>query len=228
MTRCKLGPHKVLEEELMTKILIVDDCPFVRRGIMQILEENTGAEAVFDEVGSGAEALRKFLSDNYDLVLLDITLPDMSGLDLLQRLKRERDRTPVLILTLHSEKQYAFHSLKAGADGYLSKLSTPEELVIAVDRLLSGGKFISPIVSEALISHLTNKDTSCRMPHAVLSSREFSVFRDIASGKSTREIAEQLCLSIKTIGTYRTRIMRKMRMTKNADIVSYAVKNGII
>jgi DNA-binding NarL/FixJ family response regulator len=216
------------EEEIMTKILIVDDHPIVRRGIMEILGEDFGAETVLDEAASGAEALSKFLQDSYDLVLLDISLQDMSGLDLLQRLKREKSRTPVLILTLHPEEHYAFHSLKAGADGYLTKMSAPEELVIAVKRILSGGKFISSIFSEALISQLTNVNNSGTVPHTILSDREFRVFRDIASGKSTKEIAEQLCLSIKTISTYRARIMQKMRMKKNADIVSYAIKNGLV
>jgi two-component system, NarL family, invasion response regulator UvrY len=212
----------------VAKILLVDDHAIVRRGIRQILEEHLGAEAVFDEAGSGAEALTKFLRDSYDLVLLDISLQDMSGLDLLKRLKQERNCTPVLILTLHPEEQYAFHSLKAGADGYLTKMCAPEELVTAVNKLLSGGKFISSFISEALISHLRNVNSKGLFTHAILSDREFRVFCDIASGKSPKEIAEQLCLSIKTISTYRARVMQKMRMKKNADIVSYAIKNGLV
>lgn len=212
----------------MTKILIVDDHAIVRRGIIQILEDDFVAATVLDEAASGREALEKVLVNDYSLVLLDISLPDMNGLDVLKKLKQEKPRIPVLFLTMHPEEQYAFRALRAGASGYLTKQSAPDELITAVRKVLLGGKYVSSVLSEKLVSELGNFSDPEGISHTILSDREFRVFCELASGKTMKEIAEQLCLSIKTVSTYRTRILKKMKMKNNAAIINYAIKQGLI
>lgn len=211
----------------MIQILIVDDYPIFRRGILLILKEHFGVEAVIDTAASGEECLNKLLLNTYNLILLDIALQNINALDLMEKLKRELPGTDVLITAMHYQIHYVLQALKAGASGILTKQSSPEELVSAVVRILSGGKYISSVFSEKLIyKGIFNE--SGRASHTILSDREFRVLCDIASGKTMTEIADQLCLSIKTVSTYRSRILNKMKMKNNAAIISYAIINNLV
>jgi DNA-binding NarL/FixJ family response regulator len=212
----------------MTKILIVDDHAIVRRGLIRILEEDFDVAVVVDEAASGREAVKKALVNDYSLVLLDISLPDMNGLDVLRKLKQERPQIQVLILTMHPEEQYAIRALRVGAGGYLTKQSAPDELITAVRKVLLGGRYVSSVLAERLVFELGNFDDPEGISHKILSDREFRVFCELASGKTIKEIADQLCLSIKTVSTYRTRILNKMKMKNNAEIITYAIKHGFV
>jgi two-component system, NarL family, invasion response regulator UvrY len=212
----------------MIKMLIIDDHAVVRRGVIQILEENLAMRTVFDEASNGKDALVKIDATGYDLISLDISLPDMNGLDLLKLLKREKPCVPVLLLSMHPEEQYAIRALKLGAAGYLTKQSAPDELVTAVSKILQGGKYVSSALSERLVTALGKTEHSGAVSHEMLSDREYRVFCLIASGNTIKQIAEQLFLSIKTVSTYRTRLLKKMAMKNNAEIITYAIKNGLV
>ncbi|HEY4673195.1 MAG TPA: response regulator transcription factor, partial [Nitrososphaerales archaeon] len=193
----------------MIKILIADDHAVVRRGLKQILAEEPNM-AVFGEACNAQEVLKNVREQDWDIVILDITMPDRSGLDVLKELKRERPKLPVLILSIHPEEQYAVRVLKAGAAGYMTKESAPEELVKAIRKVLRGGKYISPSLAEKLAFDL---ETDSEKPlHETLSDREYQVMCMIASGKTVKEIAKKLYLSVKTISTHRARILGKMKM----------------
>ena len=210
---------------LVIRILIVDDHSVVRRGIVEILR-NELQDAVLEEAGSAQEALDAVWKEDWSLVLLDISLPGRSGLDLLKEIKTARPKMPVLILTMHAEDQFAVRALKAGAAGYLTKENSPDILLQAVRRLLGGGKFITPTLAERLALQLDSDST--KMPHESLSDREFEVLRLIGSGKTVGEIAGQLCLSVKTISTYRARILEKMGLGNNAELAQYCLRNSLV
>jgi DNA-binding NarL/FixJ family response regulator len=209
----------------MIRILVADDHSVVREGIKQIL---AGLEdmVVEDEAGSGQEVLSKMMKKKYDLILLDISMPGRSGLEILEEIKVIQPKLPVLILSMHPEEQYAVRMLRAGAAGYLTKASAPEELISAIQKVSKGGKYVTVSLAEKLAFEL---DAGAEKPyHEKLSNREYQVMLMLASGQSVAEAAEELCLSPKTISTYRTRIMEKMHMKKNAELTLYAVKNNLI
>ena len=208
----------------MIKILIGDDHAIVRRGLKQIVEESR--DMIVDEAKNGQEVLEKTRKNQYDILVLDISLPDRSGLDVLKHLKNTQPDLPILILSIHPEEQYAVRVLRAGASGYLSKDSAPDELAAAIRKVSQGRKYISASLAEKLAINL---DKSTEIPiHETLSDREFQVMCMIASGKTVTQIAEKLCLSVKTISTYRSRILEKMQMQNNAEITHYAIKNGLV
>ncbi len=209
----------------MIKILIADDHPVVRKGLKEIIEVTPGM-MVGDEASNGQEALEKVRKSDFDIVLLDISMPGRSGLDILKELKSEKPKLSVLILSMHPEEQYAVRVLKAGASGYLTKESAPDELIAAIRKASKGRKYVSSSLAEKLALYLEMDDG--RPLHETLSDREYEVMRMIASGKTITEIAEKLFLSIKTISTYRSRILEKMGMKSNSELTHYALKNRLV
>jgi len=209
----------------MINIIIVDDHPIVRQGLKQILSEEPDM-AMFGEAQNSQEVLDLIHKQDWDAVVLDITMPGRGGLDVLKEIKHERPKLPVLILSIHPEDQYAVRALKAGASGYLNKESAPEELVRAIRKILRGGKYISSTLAEKLAFNLEVEAE--KPPHEILSDREYQVMLMIASGKTTSAIAEEMSLSIKTVSTYRSRILEKMKMKSNVDLTYYVIKNNLI
>jgi DNA-binding NarL/FixJ family response regulator len=209
----------------MIKILIADDHEIVREGLKQILSKEPSLR-VSGEATSGQQTLELVSKERFDVVVLDISMPGRSGLDTLRDLKREHPDLPVLMLSMHPEEQYAVRSLKQGASGYITKDSAADLLVEAITTLAKGRKFITPELAERLTIELgINHEHS---PHELLSTREFEVMRELASGKTVKQIADQLSLSVKTISTYRTRILEKMNMHSNAELTHYALKEGLV
>jgi DNA-binding NarL/FixJ family response regulator len=209
----------------MIKVLIADDHPIVRQGLRQILAGTADMEVAGEAVNS-QEALDQVRLGGWDVLVLDITMPGRSGFDILKELKYEQPDLPVLVLSIHAEEQLAVRVLKAGASGYLTKENAPEELVKAIRKVVSGGKYISPGLAESLAFGL---DTAADRPrHEALSDREFQVMQLMASGKTLIEIAEELSLSAKTVSTYRTRLMEKLNLKSNAELMRYALENGLI
>ncbi len=209
----------------MIKVLIADDHPIVRQGLRQVLKE-TSDIVVIGDASNGAETLNEVSKNDYDVVLLDISMPGRSGLDILQQLKIEKPDLHVLILSTYPEEQYAVRALKDGASGYLTKSSAPDELVTAIRKAAMGKKYVSSALAEKLAFDL---EMNAQKPlHETLSDREYQVMCMIASGKTVKEIAEALSLSIKTISTYRARILEKMQMRNNAEITLYAIKQGLV
>lgn len=209
----------------MHKILIVDDHPLVRRGLCQILQESVPLRRL-DELSNGNEVLQKMDQYKYDMVILDISLPGKDGLEVLKDLKIQYPETPVLILSIQSESQYALRALKMGASGCMNKASAPEELVNAVREVLKGGRYLTPKVSQLLLEDYQGDHND--LPHKQLSEREYQVMIMLVSGLSSSEISEKLNLSIKTISTYRTRLLQKMNLKNNAQLTYYAVKHKLI
>jgi DNA-binding NarL/FixJ family response regulator len=209
----------------MIRILVADDHSVVRQGVKQILADVSDM-AVKDEAQNGSETLEKVLRNDYDVVLLDISMPGRSGLEVLEDIKNQRPKLAVLILSMHPEEQYAVRALRAGASGYLTKASAPQELIGAIRKVAGGGKYVTSSLAEKLADEL-EIDTE-KLPHERLSNREHQVMLMLAAGKSVSDIAGELCLSVKTISTYRTRIMDKMGMKKNAELTLYAVRNKLI
>ncbi len=209
----------------MIRLLVADDHEIVRRGLRQIVAEAHDL-TVAGEAATADEVLVRVGERSWDAVILDLSLPGGNGLDLLAEVKRRRPDLPVLILTVHSEEQYAVRALRAGAAGYLTKESAPEQLVEAVRKVVRGGKYVSPAVAERLAYNL-GRDPD-RPPHETLSDREYQVLRMVASGQTVSEIAEALSLSVKTVSTYRTRILEKMGMKTNAELTHYAIKNRLV
>jgi DNA-binding NarL/FixJ family response regulator len=209
----------------MIKVIIVDDHMIVREGLKQIIAETSDIEVV-DEASNGYEALGKVVTIECDVLLLDISMPGKSGLDVLKEIKNEAPKLSILILTMHPEEQYALRVLKAGASGYLTKESAPDELIDAIRKVSNGGKYISSSLAEKLAFNL-EVDTG-RPPHETLSDREFEVMCLISSGKTVTEIADEIALSVKTISTYRARILEKMRMKTNAELTYYSIKNQLV
>jgi DNA-binding NarL/FixJ family response regulator len=209
----------------MVRILIVDDHAVVRDGVRRIFEAQK-AETKVGEASNTQEAIELVRAENWDAVVLDISLGARSGLDLIKELKQIRPKLPVLILSMHSEEQYARRAFRAGAAGYITKDNSRTELVAAVSKVIGGGRYVSPALAESLVFDIERG--SDRPPHELLSDREFEVMKLIASGKTVGEIAEQLSLSDKTISTYRARILEKMGMKTNAEITHYAIKNKLV
>lgn len=209
----------------MQRILIIDDHEVVRDGVKRIFDEQSGA-VVFGEASTGREALQLAREEDWDLAVLDLSLGNQSGLELLKELKQVRPRLPVLILSMHSEEQYARRAFKAGASGYVTKGSSRAELAKAVNKVVTGGTYITSALAERLVFDLGRG--SDLQPHETLSDREFEVMRLIASGKTVTEIAALLSLSDKTISTYRARLLEKTGMKTNAELTRYAIQNRLV
>lgn len=208
----------------MIKVLIADDHPIVRQGLRQILGGTTDMGVAGEAVNS-QEALDQVRLGGWDVLVLDITMPGRSGFDILKELKYEQPNLPVLVLSIHAEEQLAVRVLKAGASGYLTKENAPEELVKAIRKVVSGGRYISPSLAESLAFGL---DTAPGRPrHETLSDREFQVMQLMAGGKTLTEIAEELSLSAKTVSTYRTRLLEKLKLKTNAELMRYALNFGL-
>jgi len=209
----------------MLRFLIVDDHALMRSGLRRILED-AFAPATVAEASSADQALAEIARQSFDLVLLDLSLGGRSGLDLLRDLRTTHDRLPVLVVSMHSEDEFAIRALRAGASGYITKNRAPEELVEAVGRVLRGGRWFG----DDLLRRVTDDVARGRAvaPHETLSPREFEVFRGLAAGRSVSELAEALALSVKTVSTYRTRILEKMRLSNNAELTQYAIRNGLV
>jgi len=207
------------------QILIADDFPLFRRGVKELLTDGLGAVTVA-ECGNSYDLLELARRKKWDAVILDITMPGSSGTETLKQLKAECPKLPVLVLSMHPEDQYAVRMFKAGADGYLSKASAPEELVEAIKKLLGGGQYVSPSLGEKLA--LTVKASTAGLPHERLSDREYEVMCFIASGKTVSEIAETMHLGVTTISTYRARILEKMNLKNNAELTRYALERRLV
>lgn len=206
-------------------IILADDHAVVRQGVKQIL---AGAfpSARFGEAATARDVLEMVHDGHWDVVVLDLTMPGNNGLDVLKQIKHDRPELPVLILTMYPEDQFAMRAIRAGAAGYLNKEGAPEELVLALRKILSGGNYISAAVADELIVH-TRQDDS-RPMHELLSDREFQVLCMIGSGKTVKDISTELSLSAATVSTYRARILQKMRLKTNADLMQYAIQKGLV
>jgi DNA-binding NarL/FixJ family response regulator len=207
------------------RILITEDHAVVRQGLKLILADHF-KHAVFGEARNATEALARVWKEKWDVVVLDITMPGRSGLEVLKEIRRSRPRLPVLILSMHPEDQFAVRLLKAGAAGYLTKEIAGEELVGAIKKVVGGGRYISPSLAERLASYLTI-DVQ-KAPHERLSDREYLILRMIASGKQVGQIAKELSLSVSTVSTYRARILEKMDMKNNAELTHYALQKELV
>jgi two-component system, NarL family, invasion response regulator UvrY len=214
-----------LTQSTMKRILIIDDHSVVRDGVKKIFDEQPGA-VVFGEASTGIEALQLAREHDRDLAVLDLSLGNQSGLDVLKELKQVRPRLPVLILSMHSEEQYARRAFKAGASGYITKDSSRAELAKAVNQVASGVRYITSALAERLVFDLGRGSDG--PPHEILSDREFEVMRLIASGKTVTEIAALVSLSDKTISTYRARLLEKMGMNTNAELTRYSIQNKLV
>jgi two-component system invasion response regulator UvrY len=197
----------------------------VRHGLRQILADEFKS-AEFGEARNGQDALNRVWKERWDVVILDITMPGRGGLEVLKEIKKARPKLPVLVLSMHPEDQFAVRVLKAGASGYMTKETAPEELVGAIRKILAGGRHISASLAEIMAAYLTVK--SEKPPHELLSNREFQVLRQIASGRTVSEIARELSLSVRTVSTYRTRILEKMGLKTNAELTHYAFQHQLV
>ena len=209
----------------MLRVLVADDHPVVRQGLRQLTSE-TPDIVVVDEVDNGDEVISKALATNCDVALLDISMPGKHWLDILSELKIQEPRLAVLVLSIHAEEHYALRALKAGAAGYLTKESTSDELVAAIRKVASGRKYVSSSLAEKLVAELAADNE--RDLHDILTNREYQVMGMIALGKTVSEIARELLLSVKTISTYRSRILEKMHMKTNAEITRYAIEYRLV
>lgn len=206
------------------RVLIADDHAIVRQGLRQILSD-TPDLTVAGEAENGVQAVQMVRAGDWDVVLMDVSMPDRNGIDALKLIKKEFPRLPVLILSMYPEEQYAIRALKAGAAGYLTKQSAPELLVTAIRQVASGKKYVSPSLAEELANAIG--DDSERPPHEKLSDREYQTLCMIASGKTPTEIAEALNLSVKTVSVYRARLLEKMNLRNNAELTHYGLKHGL-
>jgi DNA-binding NarL/FixJ family response regulator len=209
----------------MISVLIADDHTVVRQGLKQILSTDTQMSVVA-EATNGNEVLRALERVKVDVLILDVTMPGKNGLDTLKEVKRNYPALPVLVLSMHPEDQFAIRMLRAGASGYITKESAPEELVEALRKVCRGGKYVSPQLAEKLAVFI--EDDNTRAPHERLSDREFEILRMLALGKTVTEVADELLLSVKTVSTYRSRVLVKMKMTTNAELTRYALQSGLI
>jgi two-component system invasion response regulator UvrY len=207
------------------RILITDDHALIRMGLKQLIQAGF-AKAVIGEASNASEALEQIGSKEWDVVVLDITMPGRSGVDILRDIKMLRPKTPVLILTACSEDEFATRVLKAGAAGFVRKEMAPTELINAIKKVVTGGKYISQSLAEKLASKL-NQDTETP-PHETLSDREYEVMRLLAKGNTPTEVAKLLSLSVKTVSTYRTRLLEKLNLRTSAELTYYAIKNGLV
>jgi two-component system, NarL family, invasion response regulator UvrY len=208
-----------------TQILIVDDHTVVREGLKRILADVDNIQ-VMAEAGNASEALALLRERNFDLVLLDLSLPGRTGLELLRMIKDEQPKLPVLVLSAYAEDQYAVRALRDGADGFLNKQSAPELLVTAIRKVASGGKYVSATLAERLAQEIGGRTD--KPLHEALSDREFVVLKMIASGKNLNQIAEELCISPKTVSTYRARIIEKTGLQSNAELIRYALEQQLL
>lgn len=206
------------------RAIVADDHPVLRAGLVSVLHASTDIRVVA-EAGNGAEVLKAMRDVGFDVLLLDVSMPGKSGLDLMRQLRNEHPRLPILIVSSHPEDQYALRAIKAGASGYVTKMSAPADLVTAVRTVSNGRKFITPALAELLADHVERPDDGT--PHESLSDREFQTLKMIAAGHSLTEIAEVLCISVKTVSVYRSRVLEKMRMKSNVELTRYVVENGL-
>jgi two-component system, NarL family, invasion response regulator UvrY len=209
----------------MKRIIIADDHEIVRAGLKQIIADDPEL-SVEGEASDGQQLLEKLRKQKFDVVLLDMKMPGRSGLEILKQLKLEHPSLPVLVLSMHPEEQYAVRTIKAGASGYITKETAPDKLIEAIRRVCSGGKYISASLAEKLADSIA--DSRSKPLHEYLTDREFQVMCMISSGKTITEIAKELFLSVKTISTYRQRIMEKMDMKNNAELTHYVISNNLI
>ncbi|MFP6561836.1 response regulator [Paraburkholderia sp. B3] len=208
----------------MIRILIADDHAIVRGGLKQIIATTTDI-VVVGETGQGSEVIEKLRSCEVDLLLLDMTMPGISGIDLIRRVRSEKPALPVLVLSIHNEAQVASRALKAGATGYLTKDSDPDVLIAAIRKLADGGRFIDPKLVDAMVFEKHSGDVA---PYEILSDREFQVLQMMAAGKSINEIADACALSAKTISTHKMRLMQKLGLSNNAEVIRYAIRHGLV
>lgn len=209
----------------MLKVLIADDHAVVRRGLRQILDAEPDMK-VSGEARSGAEVMELLRRSHFDVAVLDLTMPGRTGLDVLQELRTTNPGLQVLILSMHPEERYAVRVLKAGAAGYLTKESAPEELVGAIRKVAAGGKYVSPSLAERLATDINSPDD--RPAHALLSDREYQILCMIASGKAVSGIATELCIGVNTVSTYRARLLQKLKLRNNAELTHYAIRNRLV
>lgn len=211
---------------MIINVLVVDDHSLIRKGLKQILDDTSDIR-VTGEAETGAEAVRMVRDNKYDIALLDITLPDKYGIDVLKQMKLQAPSLPVLILSMHPDEQYALRSIKAGASGYMNKQSAPSQLVTAIRKVASGKKYISSELAEQLADDLTS-DKPQDVTHKILSNREYQTLCLMAQGKSLSEMADIMSLSAKTVSVYRSRMLEKMKLKNNAEAVRYAINNHLI
>ena len=209
----------------MIRILIADDHSVVRQGIQQIVSEYPNM-VVAAEAASGEEALELARSNEFDVAILDIAMPGRGGLDILRDLRAARPDMKVIVLSMYSEEQYAVRILRDGASAYLTKTSAPDELVLAIETVAAGRRYITPSIADRLAGYI--EDSTTRPAHELLSDREMQVLVLMGSGKSVREIAEELTLSVKTVSTYRSRLLEKMALASNADLIRYAIHHRLV
>ena len=209
----------------MIRVLLADDHAIVRTGLKEILA-GTGDIAVTDEAGNGQDVLTKVRSADYDVLVMDMSMPGRSGIELIKQVKKEKPKLRVLVLSMHSEEQYAVRSLQAGASGYLTKDSAADQLVAAIRRVAGGGAYVSPETAERLALDFDRPAEA--LPHTLLSDREFQVFRLIVGGRSVSEIAKDLTLSVKTVSTHKTRIMEKMGLANQTELIQYAIRHKLL
>ncbi|HJV02903.1 response regulator transcription factor [Duganella sp. FT3S] len=214
-----------MTEKAIIKVFIADDHAIVREGLKQILAE-TGDIVVAGEAENGLDAIKLFRKADCQVILLDISLPDRNGIEVLKQIKKEKPDLAVLMLSMHREDQYAIRSLKAGAAGYLTKQSAPRELVTAIRQVAGGLKYISPALAQELANHVGEDHEA--PPHDALSDREYQTLTMIASGKTVGAIAKELSLSVKTVSEYRARLLVKMKLKNSAELTHYAIKNQLI
>ena len=208
----------------MINILIVDDHTIVREGIKRIINDVSDM-SIRDEASSGKEALNLIKDYNYDLVLMDISMPILNGIQTLKIIQKEHKKLPVLMLSMHSEDQYAIRSMKAGASGYMTKETVSQDLVLAIRKITSGRKYITKEVAELLATDIYHNED--KEPHEILSDREFQILKLIGDGKTTSDIAQELILSPKTVSTYRSRILEKLNLKTNSDLIHYVIDNKL-
>lgn len=209
----------------MIRVMITDDHAIVRQGLRQILSE-TGDISVTGEAESGFQAVRIVRQEVFDVMLLDISLPDRNGIEVLKQVRKEKPELAVLMLSMHNENEFAIRALKAGAAGYLNKQSAPAQLVTAIRQVASGQKYITPALAMELANAITT-DTD-RPPHASLSDREYQTLCLIAAGKGLTEISEEMCLSPKTVSVYRSRLLEKLKLTNNSELIRYALMHHLV
>jgi DNA-binding NarL/FixJ family response regulator len=209
----------------MIRVLLADDHTIVRAGLKEILAD-TGDVTVEGEAGTGQEVLARIREQDFDVLVLDMSMPGRSGVELIKLIKKEQPKLRILILSMHSETQYAVRALKAGASGYLTKDGAADQLVAAIRRIAAGGAFVSPEVAERLALDFGRPADA--PPHTLLSDREYQVFQAIVSGKSLTAIAGELTVSVKTVSTHKTRIMEKMGISNQVDLVRYAIRHKLV
>ncbi|MBP7529856.1 MAG: response regulator transcription factor [Syntrophorhabdaceae bacterium] len=209
---------------MMQRVIIADDHPVVYKGLKEILQENFGSVTV-DAAGTGRELIEKVKKTDYDLVLLDISLPDANGLDVLREMRRKRPRLPVLVISMYPEEMYAVRAIRTGAQGYLTKQSASEELIFAVRKILSGRRYVNPAFAVRMVVDF--ESDAAKPAHEKLSNREFQVMRMFGSGKTMKDIAAELNLSINSIRTYRVRIMEKIGVKGTEGLIHYALTHGL-